>query len=81
MWEIVQIKIPSGSGGILSYLGNVTSVDLEIPSVWKRDINYKVPVRMYYPTNMTKEETLPVLIYFHGGGFVFISNDDIFFDW
>jgi acetyl esterase len=35
---------------------------------------YQIPVRIYRPTN---EENLPILMYFHGGGFV-IGNLDIY---
>lgn len=80
-WDITQPKIGSGSGGILGADG-IFSVDLAVPSVWKRDApDYRVPIRVYYPERLQeKPEKLPVLLYLHGGGFVFISNRDLFYD-
>jgi hypothetical protein len=84
-WDIAQIKVGPGSGGILGADG-ITSVDLDLPSVWKQDnSSVRVPIRLYYPEYLTSAGTeekkrLPVLLYFHGGGFVFISNDDLFYD-
>ena len=82
IWDVIQIKIGSGKGGILGDDG-VTSVDFTIPSVWGNDESsgYEVPVRLYYPSDFKEGDTpLPVIIYFHGGGFVLVSKDDLFYD-
>lgn len=37
-------------------------------------------VRCYYPTSITKDETLPAFVFYHGGGFVYgnIETHDVF---
>ncbi|KAJ4956026.1 hypothetical protein NE237_012809 [Protea cynaroides] len=40
----------------------------------------KTSVRIYRPRNATKDSNLPLIIYYHGGGFIFFSPGSLPFD-
>ncbi|MFT3931748.1 MAG: alpha/beta hydrolase fold domain-containing protein [Spongiibacteraceae bacterium] len=46
--------------------------DFKIPSS-----GFDIPVRAYWPQNTDRNQPLPVIVYFHGGGFV-VGSVDIF---
>lgn len=56
--------------GMTPDLGTVRTQDLTIPC-----LNGPLPARVYAPTNLAMGEKLPVVLYFHGGGFVIADLD------
>ena len=88
LWDFFQLRVPSGLHGFFEK-DNVLSIDIEIPSIWKKDegTGYKIPARLFFPENIHQHfnndsfsEKYPVLVYYHGGGFVLLQNEDLFFD-
>ncbi|EEF44543.1 probable carboxylesterase 18 [Ricinus communis] len=61
---------PSPTKPIRSVISSDTMVDSD------RNLWY----RMYTPTDSTKEDNLPVMIFFHGGGFSFLSPANTSYD-
>ena len=59
--EAEASRVLLGSIGALAVLDSVRTEDMHIAGV---------PVRLYRPAHIGRDEVLPVLIYYHGGGFV-----------
>lgn len=82
LWNLSQIQVTAGDSGILGSYRDIRSEDFDIPSVWKRDAivapQYSVGIRFYRPKKAVGP--LPVVVWFHGGGFVIGGRDDMFYD-
>lgn len=70
LWDAISHSM-QGFNSELEYLRNSYKEDSSVTGVMAEDFNagYRkdIPMRLYFPEN-TKDKTLPVLVYFHGGG-------------
>jgi acetyl esterase len=60
----VGARVPCG----LDKKSGVTSQDISMPSSYVKDL--VIPIRMFSPPASTNKSKKPIMIYFHGGGFV-----------